>query len=215
LKLLNLLEQESTVSIHKVILMAIITGLANSLLLAIVNHASDFVANKAVTTQYFLMYLLAFILFLYGQWYSLSAAVSLIEEALSNLRTRISNKLRKVDLSFYEQKDESILYNRLTNDNALLSQAIPRIIMATQFLTLIIFTLIYMGVISPISCFITLIGLIFGYLFFLMQEKKIKKSMMGIINHETEYFESLSHLLNGFKEVKINRLKSKDFMKRL
>jgi putative ATP-binding cassette transporter len=188
--------------------MAVVTGLANSFLLAIVNHASDFVANKEATTQYFLMYLLAFILFLYGQWYSLSAAVSLIEEALSNLRTRLSNKLRKVDLSFYEQKGESVLYNRLTNDNALLSQAIPRIVMAAQFFTLIIFSLIYIGFISPISFFITITGLILGYFFFLMQENKIKKSMMGIINHETEYFESLSHLLNGFKEIKINQRKS-------
>ncbi len=188
--------------------MAVVTGLANSFLLAIVNHAADFVVNKDITTQYFLMYLLAFILFLYGQWYSLSMAVSLIEEALSNLRTRLSNKLRKVDLSFYEQKGESILYNRLTNDNALLSQAIPRIVMAAQFVTLIIFSLIYMGFISPVSFFITITGLVVGYFFFLIQEKKIKKSMMGIINHETEYFESLSHLLNGFKEIKINQVKS-------
>jgi putative ATP-binding cassette transporter len=194
--------------VHKVILIAVVTGLANSLLLAIINHAADFVANKEITTQYFLMYLCAFMLFLYGQQYSLSTAVSLIEEALSNLRTRLSNKLRKVDLSFYEQKGESILYNRLTNDNALLSQAIPRIIVAAQFITLIIFSLIYMGFISPISFFITLLGLITGYFLFLMEKKKIKKSMQGIINHETEYFESLSHLLNGFKEIKINQLKS-------
>ncbi len=190
--------------------MAVITGLANSFLLAIVNHAADFIANKEVTTQYFIMYLLAFLLFIYGQRYSLSAAVSLIEEALSNIRTRLSNKLRKVDLSFYEKKGESILYNRLTNDNALLSQAIPRIAVAAQFITLIIFSLIYMSFISPISFCITLLGLIIGYFFFLMEKKKIKQSMIGIINHETEYFESLSHLLSGFKEIKINQLKSQN-----
>ncbi len=208
MKLLDLLEQESTIPVHKVIIMAVVTGLANSLLLAIVNHVADFIANKEAITQYFFMYLIAFILFLYGQWYCLSTAVSLIEEALASLRTRLSNKLRKVDLSFYEQKGESILYNRLTNDNALLSQAIPRIIMAAQFVTLIVFSLIYMAFISSISFFITLIGLIIGYFFFLIQKKKIKHSMMGIINHETEYFESLSHLLNGFKEIKINQEKS-------
>lgn len=209
MKLLDLLQQESTVPVHKVVLMAVVTGLANSFLLAIVNHAADFIANKEVTTQYFLMYLLAFILFMYGQRYSLSTAVSLIEEALSNVRTRLSNKLRKVDLSFYEQKGESILYNRLTNDNALLSQAIPRIAVAAQFVTLIVFSLIYMSFISPISFFITIIGLTIGYFLFLMEKKKIKESMIGIINHETEYFESLSHLLSGFKEIKINQLKSK------
>ena len=208
MKLLDFLNKESTTPVDKVIFMAVITGFSNSILLGIVNHAADFIARKDVTTQYFIMYILAFILFLYGQWYSLAGSVSLIEEALSNLRVRLSNKLRRVDLSFYETKGESIIYNRLTNDNAMLSQAIPRIALAAQFVTLIVFSLIYMGFISLVSFVITVIGLIVGYYFVTTENKKIKISIVNIINHETEYFESLSHLLNGFKEIKINKVKS-------
>ncbi len=208
MKLLDFLNKESTTPVSKVIFMAVITGFSNSILLGIVNHAADFIARKDITTQYFIMYILAFLLFLYGQWYSLAGSVSLIEEALSNLRVRLSNKLRHVDLSFYETKGESIIYNRLTNDNAMLSQAIPRIAMAAQFVTLIVFSLIYMAFISLVSFVITVIGIIIGYYFVTAENKKIRKSIVNIINHETEYFESLSHLLNGFKEIKINKVKS-------
>ena len=213
--LTSFLKQESTVSIQKVAVMSIITGLSNSFLLGIVNHAADFISREDVTTQYFLMYIVAFFLFLYAQWFSMAMAISLVEEAIANLRARLSNKLRHVDLSFYEKKGESVLYNRLTNDNSFLSQAIPRTVIAMQFGTLIIFSLVYMAFISPLSFFITIVGLTSGYLYFLMLSNQIKAAKIGIINSETDYFSSLSHLLNGFKEIKINQSKNESLYKTL
>lgn len=215
MKLQDFLRQESTIPLHKVIFMSVVTGLSNSLLLAIINHAADFIYKKDVSTQYFFMYLIAFVLFLYANWYSMSEAIALIETAIANVRIRLSNKLRKVDLSFYEKKGENVLYNRLTNDNSLLSQAIPRVVVGVQFITLIIFALIYIGIISPISFLITVAGISVGYFYFLLLEKKIVESRKGIINYETEYFGSLAHLLNGFKEIKINQAKSEGLYKTL
>jgi len=114
------------------------------------------------------MYFIVLALFLYAQWFSMSEAISLIEEAVANLRIRLSNKLRHVDLSFYERKSVNILYNRLTGDNSALSNAIPQITVAVQFSTLVFFSLIYMAFISPISFFIAVSGILCGYFYFLM-----------------------------------------------
>jgi putative ATP-binding cassette transporter len=195
--------------------MSVVTGLSNSLLLAIINHAATIIAKSEATTQYFFMYFVVLVLFLYAQWFSMSEAISLIEEAVANLRMRLSNKLRHVDLSFYERKSVNILYNRLTGDNSALSSAIPQITVALQFSTLVVFSLVYMAFISPISFFITVFGIICGYFYFFMLSKKIKKSTVEIINYETHYFGSLSSLLNGFKEIKINQTKSESLYKTL
>jgi len=215
LKLLTFLKNESTIPFHRVAFMSIVTGLSNSLLLAIINHAANFIAKREITTQYFFMYFIVLALFLYAQWFSMSEAISLIEEAVANLRIRLSNKLRHVDLSFYERKSVNILYNRLTGDNSALSNAIPQITVAVQFSTLVFFSLIYMAFISPISFFIAVSGILCGYFYFLMLSKKIKESTVDIINYETEYFGSLSSLLNGFKEIKINQTKSESLYKTL
>jgi putative ATP-binding cassette transporter len=101
----------------------------------------------------------------------------------------------------------------LTNDNSLLSQSIPRISVGVQMAAIVAFAVIYMAFISPVSFIISVTGIIIGAVYFLQQSKKIRKSRIGIINYETEYFGSISHLLNGFKEIKINQAKSESLYK--
>lgn len=215
MRLIKFLDKEVSNSYQQVLLVATISGMANSMLLGIVNHATEAVASDEDLTQYFVLYMVTFCLFLYAQWFAFERAIFIIEEAIYNIRIRLASKIQKVELAFMERAGSNQLYGRLTQNDTLISQAVPQLVSAFQMFTLMIFSLIYLGYISPISFIITMIALITGSLYFLSLSRFIKQSLKGVRQKEQVYFNSISHLVNGFKEVKMNQSKGEDLRNRI
>lgn len=215
MKLLSFIEKESRESCQQIILMAIISGIANGLLLSIVNHATAKVAKGEDLTQFFLLYLIAFALFLYGQWFSFAQAVVAIEDALYTIRIRLTNKIRQVELVFIESVGSHDLYARLTQNNAILSQAIPQITSAVQVSILLVFSLLYLGYLSPVSFVVALLAVASGIVLFLSESKSVKQALNRVASKESGYFGLISHLLDGFKEIRLSRDKNDAILKHI
>ena len=62
MQLLKFIDKETSESYYPILFMATISGIANAILLAVVNHASYAVAHNEDLTRYFLIYLIAFAL---------------------------------------------------------------------------------------------------------------------------------------------------------
>jgi len=209
MQLINFIEKETSSSSYKTILfMVVISGIANSLLLAIVNHATQAVADNEDLTQYFILYIIAFCLFLYGQWFAFERAILTVEDAIYNIRVRLTRKIQRVELTFIEKTGSNNLYARLTTSDALIAQATPQITSAAQLSVLMIFSFVYLAYISPISFLILMVSIMIGVFLFLAKSKSVKQSLQQVKKKETEYFKSISHLINGFKEIKINKEKA-------
>ena len=211
--LMRFIERENRSSYWQVLLIATISGIANSLLLAIINHAAEAVTKNADLTQYFLLYITAFVLFLYGQWYAFGQAIQMVEEAIFNTRSRLTRKVQQVELAFIETQGSNELYSRLTQSDTLVSQSIPQIIGAFQMFALMVFSLLYLGYVSVASFVITLLAIGLGVVYFLMQSQAIRAALNTVKQKEESYFASISHLVNGFKEIKVNEQKAKDLLK--
>jgi len=212
MRLLKFIEKESTESYHQLLIAAVISGISNGLLLAIVNHAAEAVALDEDLAQYFMLYMATFLLFLYTQWMAYEKAIILIEEALYSVRTRLSRKIPQVELSFIEKMGISNLYSRLTQNDTFVSQAMPQVTAAAQMSMLMIFSSLYLAYISPISFFITFIAISLGISLFVVQSKIVKSSLKLVKKKETRYYSSISDMLHGFQEVKINQQKSQDIL---
>lgn len=207
MQLLTFIEQEARESAKQVLMITTISGVANSLLLGIINHASEAIAQHESLSQYFLLYLLTFALFLYGQWYAFDRAILMIEEAIYRTRLRLAQKVQHVELPFMETMHSHQLYARLTQNDALISQAIPQLVGAFQMFILLICALFYLGYLSVLGFIITLVAMGIATVLFLAQSKRVKKSLQRVQKKEEYYFQAIAHLVNGFKEVKINRQK--------
>ncbi len=211
-QLLDFLEKESKESYRRILLMAMVSGIANGFLLIIVNHAAQAVAHGEDLTQYFFLYLISFILFIYTQWFAYERAIETIEEAIYSIRIRLTAKVKQIDLAFMEKMGSNDLYGRLTQNDALFSQSIPIFTAAAQLAILVIFSFLYLGYISPLSFLISIASIVMGVALFMSHSKSIKKSLAEAGEKETRYFSSISHLINGFKEIKINRNKGNDIL---
>ena len=211
--LMRFIERENRSSYWQVLLIATVSGIANSLLLGIINHAAEAVTKNEDLTQYFLLYITAFVLFLYGQWYAFGQAIQMVEEAIFNTRSRLTRKVQQVELAFIETQGSNELYSGLTQSDTLISQSIPQLIGAFQLFALMVFSLLYLGYVSVASFVITLLAIALGVVYFLMQSQAIRAALHTVKQKEESYFASISHLVNGFKEIKVNEQKAKDLLK--
>ena len=215
MRLLQFIEKESSKPYKQILLIVIIAGIANSLLLGIVNHATQAVADNENLTQYFWLYMVALALFLYAQWFAFERAIITIEGAIYNVRIRLTRKIRQVELPFMEEQGSNSLYARFTQSDMLISQAIPQITGAAQMSVLLIFSFLYLAYISYLSFLISMAGMLVSAALFLTKTRRIKALLQEVKQKEVNYFKSISHLINGFKEVKINRKKGRAILQNI
>lgn len=210
MKLLNFISRESSVAKNRIIVMSVFSGMANALLIAIINHAAESDFANGVQVRLFFIYLLAFCLFLYTQKFVLFQSVSAIEEALRSVRLRIADKLRRTEFSFIEQSNRNDLFIRLTQDSSLIAQSIMLVSSAGQAAILIVACLAYILWISPLSFLITVSITGVAALIYLSHREKTRIQLQQARQKENTFFDTLSHLLDGFKELKLSRAKRDD-----
>ncbi len=210
MKLLNFINKESSIAKNRIIIMSIVSGIANSLLIAIINHAAETDFGNGVQVRLFFMYLAAFCLFLYTQKFVLSQSMLAIEEALRSVRVRIADKLRRTEFSFIEQSNRNDLFIRLTQDSSLISQSIMLLSSAGQATILIVACLFYILWISPLSFLITISIIGTTAFIYFSHREKTRQQLQLARQKENIFFDTLNHLLDGFKELKINRAKGDD-----
>ena len=215
MRLIQFIEKETSKPYKQILLIVIIAGIANSLLLGIVNHATQAVADHEDLTQYFWLYTVAFALFLYAQWFAFERAIITIEDAIYNVRIRLTRKIRQVELPFMEEQGSNSLYARFTQSDMLISQSIPQITGAAQMSVLLIFSFLYLSYISFLSFVISMAGILVSAALFTVKTRRIKALLQEVKHKEVSYFKSISHLINGFKEVKINRKKGQAILQNI
>jgi len=211
-KILQFFNKESQAPKTRILLFAIISGLANSLILAVINSAAEVVSGNHADAQvqYFFIYLITIILFIYTRKYSLSHATIAIEELVNKVRIRITDKIRHSELTFIENTGSSDLYTYLTKDTVVISESAVIIVSVAQSAIVLFFCFLYIAWISLLGFFIALASVGIAVLIYLAHANNVRVDLHDTVKKEAEFFGSLDHVLGGFKEIKMNQQKSDD-----
>ena len=214
MKLLKFINESDAPKV-RILLMGIISGFANGMLLVIINMAAEQITNKSAEAQLFLLYITAFALFIQAQRYALIQATIAVEELICKVRVRVANKILHSELRFIEETDFASMYAPLTKDSNLISEMALVLVMAGQSIIVLVFSAIYLAWLSPLSLLIT--ALFFGSAIatYLSHEQKISEELHNAAQKEIQFVETFGHILEGFKEIKINRRKSDDIFKEI
>lgn len=208
--LLDFIRKESDAPKGRILLMAAISGLSNGLLLALINLGAEHVWNESIEVHLFIMYFTAFVLFIYTQKYSLSQAILALEAAIRKVRVRIADKVRRTEVLFIEHIGRNEIYSKLTQESNVISQSAIVIVSSAQSSLVLLFSLLYIAWLSPLSFFIITVTLVLLTLRYLSINKEVSAGFQSASLKETDFFNSLSQILEGFKEIKINHHKSDD-----
>jgi putative ATP-binding cassette transporter len=199
----------------KLLIFLAISSIANTLLLVIVNNAAPSANSGGLNFRYFLMFTATLLLFIYTQRFILTRAVIITEEIINRVRTRIGDKARQCDLYDIERLGHSQIYSKVTKDAAVIQQSTPHIVDATQSLVMVVLSLFYLFTLSKIAFYIATFSIIASIIYYLKNDKIVSVNMRLSLDREVDLFGSLSHILDGFKEIKMNKAKSDHVMEDL
>jgi len=215
INLFKLYNQESTTSGVPIVFMAVISGLANSSILGIITIAADTASYKNLNFRYFLLFLIAFSIFIIGKRYSLIKATIMAENIIRKVRIRIADKIANSELFFIENIGKGKIFTRLTQNTTIISQSITIILNALQSGITLFFCIFYLLLISKLAFFITITTLSAAIFVYLYHEKIIESNLEESINKENDFFDMLNDTLDGFKELKINKKKTDHHLEKL
>lgn len=206
----HFLKKESDKPLLKIALLTAVSGLSSTGVLAVINMAAQNSSAESVNFSYLLMFISVVGIFITAQKFILVEGVTLIEDILNNLRIRLSDKIRRTDLLNIENIGKAKIYNRLTQESSLISQMSVYMITAIQSGIMLIFIFAYIAFLSFISAVLLLILLSVGVILFQKNNKKVIVQLDETNRAEIDYFKSLTDIIDGLKEIKLNRIKSND-----
>ena len=208
--IIDFYKKEKTTSGIDILVMACTSGLSNGSLLAIITFAAKAVSRDSDggSFRYLILFIISLLSFIMGKRYALKHATIVIEGLIKKVRTRITNKIRQSELLFFENIEKSHIYTRINQDTNFISQSALLIINSCQSALILVFCLFYIAWLSKVAFFITVGAIIAAVIIYLMYRKEVNHLLQEITDKETELFDSLTHIVDGFKELKVNRRKS-------
>ncbi|WP_163340339.1 cyclic peptide export ABC transporter [Desulfopila sp. IMCC35008] len=208
MNLYTLYKRETTIPGTSVVAMAVVSGVANAVLLAIINTASKSSYSAFINQKFFWLFGIALALFLIGKKYALEKATEIAENIIRGMRVRLSDKIRQSELLDLEGLGKSDIYNRITQDTEIISQAALMIINGLQSSVMLFFCILYLAVLSKIALVMTLFSVIIAALVFLHYEKKVIHKIQETKVKENVFLDKIQQIIHGFKELKLSKQKN-------
>lgn len=208
MQILNLIKKESHTSFNSLIGMAVFSGIANAMLLAIINSLIGEERPEEIGFQEAALFAITVVLFYFSKKDILRRSTVIVEKVVSQLRLRIADKIRKAELAVIERMGSANIYARITQDANYISQSAAYLINAFQAAMMISASIMYLLYLSAPAFFIVVAAILLGFVHYMKKQKLIRDDIRKMFAKETEFFESLNEVLAGIKELKLHHRKN-------
>ena len=206
----HFIKKEYDKPLLKLLLLTAVSGISSAGVLAIINSAAQNASTSVINFGSVVMFAAVVGIFITSQKFILTEGIILFEQIIHNIRIRLADKIRRTDLLNIEIIGKAEIYNRLTQETTLISQMTAYLISAIQSGIMLIFILVYIAYLSVIASVFLVVLLGAGVIVFLKNDKKVVAELIETNKVEIKYFIALTDILDGLKEMKLNRKKSID-----
>jgi putative ATP-binding cassette transporter len=207
-RIFEFLRKETTEPWTAVVILTVVSGIANGAILAIINTGASAAASDAVSLRLLLLFLTAMGTFAVAKRFSLTRTVAIVEAMVRRLRLRICDRIRRSDLTFIEKLGKGALYTTVAQDTNMISQAAFVITNAAQEIVMLAFGLVYIGYLSPVALLVVAGCIGFAVSIFQRRKTTLMSELGALAVLEGEFLEALNHIIDGFKEVRLNSRKN-------
>ncbi|HEX4410917.1 MAG TPA: cyclic peptide export ABC transporter [Xanthobacteraceae bacterium] len=208
---IQLVRREMHGSLPKLLIMSAIGGVSNASILAAINTGVQDANNGQKPGLWAAaLFLLALILFMRSQQYVTITATAEIEAIIHKLRVRIMDMIRRSELLEMERIGRARIVASVTSDTTVLTQASNMLAFTVQGAVLIFFVGIYVAYLSIVAFLLTVVIVVGAGTIFHYRNKRLAAQKMESAAWERRLFDRLTDFLDGFKEVRLNNLRSDD-----
>jgi putative ATP-binding cassette transporter len=190
---------------RRIIWVLALSGLANAALLATINAAADNAANAVATTRDLVIFAIVVLIFIRAQRYVLLTSISEVERILDQIRLRITRLVARSDLRRLEVVGRAQIYGSLQRETVTISQAASTLVVACQSALMVGFSLIYLGWLSRAALLLMVLSILISVRVFTRRIAESSRLLHQAQATENEFFDGFTHMLDGFKEVKLHQ----------
>lgn len=197
------------------IFFVVVAGLGNAVVLAIVNAASLKALDAEANGWYLALYAIAVTAFLLAQYHIASASALEAERVMDTVRTDIARHIAHAELESLERIGHAQVFGCVNRDTIIVSQAAASAPAACQSVVMIGFSAIYLYQLSPMACVLTVVFAFLGLRAYVAKRDQWAARLGAAAEAQNNFVASLTHLLDGFKEVRLHADRSRDLLAQL
>ncbi len=207
---IKVLYNESPKEWKRILSIAALAGLANSGVLWTINHGAAVASTDSgiANLRLMLMFLLCLLTFFIGKRFALIQASVLVEHVVRDRLMRIFNRVRNSELLTIENLGRGELYTKITQNTSLISQSGFILVNAAQQAFVLFFCICYIAYLSIPAFVATLLAIGIGTLIYMQHTQSMDGLLKQLASKEAELLDTLAHIVDGFKEIRLNRNKS-------
>lgn len=215
LALVRLLRRGSKRLNFEMAALVVFAGLANAGVLAIINTAAENASNAHENGRMLGLFIVTIALYVYAQRYILFMSVTEVEAILSGIRVAVADRLRRTDLESLEHLGRAEIFGVVARETQNISQAASTLAMAMQAMMMVAFSVGYLAILSRTAFVITVLMSAVGIMLHLRRIKALSAMLGEAQQKENEFLGLLTHLIDGFKEVRLRKARSDDLFREL
>ena len=210
MQVVRLLLHESPEAWKRVLIVAGIAGVGNAAILGVINRSASLASSDSTLASFRLLLLFAICMlaFFMGKRYAFIQASVIVENMVSDRLIRVSNKIRHSELELVENLGHGELFTRLCQDTAQISQSGLMLVDAAQQSLVLLFCLCYIAVLSFPAFVVTLGTIAIGVVVYFRHVEGAQELLLRLKEKESRLVDALGHMIDGFKEIRLNRKKS-------
>jgi putative ATP-binding cassette transporter len=205
---LQLVRREMHGSLERLVIMSGLGGASNAAILAAINSGAQAAGSGEVSLWAAALFIIALLLFIKSQHYILIAATVEIEAIIHKLRVRLMDQVRHSELLPLDAIGRAEIVAAITKETAILTQATNMLAFAGQGVVLVFFVAIYIAYLSLLAFALSVTILCVAGAIFHAKSRQVAIGTREATAWDNRLYDRLMDLLDGFKEVRLNRSRS-------
>ena len=204
----GLVRREMQGSLTRLVVVSTVGGASTTMILAAINAGSQAADNGRVSLWSAGIFVIALLLFVQAQHYILITTTAEIGAIIHKLRVRLMDYVRRSELLPLERIGRAQIVAAITMETSTLTQASNVLAFAIQGALMIVLVAAYVAYLSFFAFALSVIIVGIGAGMFHAKSRQLAAEMREAATWENRLFDRLSDVLDGFKEVRLNRARS-------
>ena len=212
MELFNFLLAESESETKRTAIHATLAGILEGVALLIVSMTVVTPKSEGFNYLYFAVFIVTVLGYLYAKHRALTSSSALVEGIIRKIRLNTAEKILHSQFAAFERVDPSRLTAVLSKETRRLAEATHNVVTAWTSFVMLIVGFIVILFLSTFAFQVILLFACAGMVIYFRDHKQIVDKMIRAVGTEMDLHQKLSHLLKGFKELRLNTQKSKDLI---
>ena len=218
--LITILRSIAARNLRRIALMAVVAGLSNAAVLALINMAADRQSSSGEdggggTVVLALGFVGVVLMYTFSQRFLMFEAAREVEALIHRIRTRLIEAVRHSELADIDHIGRTRIYNGLSKEIQTLAQSSATLALIFQMSMLVLFTMAYLAFLS-MTAFLLAVGFIgVAIVLYLGRARHASKAVQEATEAEYGLDVLVTGILDGFKEVKLNARRSGELVEDL